>query len=378
MGSLLNFVYLSDKLEKNGGEDFQQGPMFIYLHERKNYSYTTNGKLKSGFKNIVMMEGINTLESFLKIDDTTINFIKNNEVKLLAVSLADPTISEKYISVVEKLNKTLGNEKYITFDSNMNLSNFTIEYFLEEATWDKKTFFENEINELNYQSEEIKISELDNFRNKKFISFNRNVDKHHRVALLHEWLNNDYSDSYFSFINNVEYVNEIIGIGPLKNINFYNSKLPIEIDTQDTTNKYHFRTTNTFKKDLFLDSSINIVTETSCYFNELFISEKILKPILNYQPFIVLGPTYYLKQLKSYGFKTFSDFWDESYDEIENPYKRIPMVINLIKQLNKKSITEINELYQKTKDICIYNRQLFDSMELDSFPKIFKQIENEW
>ena len=54
------------------------------------------------------------------------------------------------------------------------------------------------------------------------------------------------------------------------------------------------------------------------------------------------------------------------------------MAISLIHELNKKSIEELNELYQKTKNICIYNRELFDSMELDSFPKIFKQIEDEW
>ena len=77
MGSILNFVYLSDILEKNGGDSFQCGPMFIYLHERNNYSYTTNGKLKNGFKNILMMEGVNTLESFLNIDENIIHFIKN-------------------------------------------------------------------------------------------------------------------------------------------------------------------------------------------------------------------------------------------------------------------------------------------------------------
>lgn len=379
MGSFLNFVFLSDNLEKNGGDDFQQGPMFIYITERNRYSYTLNGQLKEGYKNILMMEGVNTLESFLNLDNFILEFIKTNDVKLLAVSLADPTIKEKYFNVLNYLNKKIGKDKYIVFDSNMRLSEcFNIQYFLEEATWDKKTFFDSEKNDLNYFSEEIKQNELDLFKNKKFISFNRNIDKHHRASLFHEWINNDYSDSYFSFINNIEYVNEIVGVGKIKDLNFYNSKLPIELDTFETDNKFYFRTTNTFKKELFLNSCINIVTETSCFFNELFISEKILKPILNYQPFIVLGPYQYLRELKKYGFKTFSEVWDESYDEIINPYERIPAVISLINNLNKKTIQEFNEIYQKIKNICIYNRELFDSLELDSFPQIFKKIENEW
>ena len=30
-----------------------------------------------------------------------------------------------------------------------------------------------------------------------------------------------------------------------------------------------------------------------------------------YQPFIVLGPKGILKQIRSHGFKTFGEFWDE-------------------------------------------------------------------
>jgi hypothetical protein len=146
----------------------------------------------------------------------------------------------------------------------------------------------------------------------------------------------------------------------------------------DTNNKNSFSASGTFKKELFLNSCINIVTETSFINKELFISEKVLKPILMYQPFIVLSSYKYLNQLKKYGYKTFSDFWDESYDDIEDSKLRLKVVLELIRELNSKSIEELNELYQKTKDICIYNRRLHDSMELDSLPQIFKKIENEW
>lgn len=381
MGSLLNFVFLSDTLDKNGPDGFSIcGPLFWYIINN-NYSYTINGNLKEGFKNILMIEGNNSLDSFNYIPNDILNFILQNDVKLLAVSLADPSNVFTYKTAKSNLEKLLPNKFYI-LDSNSSLKGcLTVDYFLEEANYPRqKTSNFGIVNDLGYLSEEIEISELDTFREKKFLSFNRTTDKPHRASLLHEYLTNDYSDSYFSFINKLEYLGDIPNVGDIRSkYDFYNSKLPIELDTQFTPNKTSFNISSTFKKELFLNSCINIVTETSFENNELFVSEKVLKPILMYQPFILVGPYHYLKHIKEkYGFKTFSDFWDESYDEIIDSHDRMKVIINLIKKLNKKTIEELNELYKKTKDICIYNRRLLDSMELDSFPQIFKKIENEW
>lgn len=381
MGSLLNFVFLSDKLEKNGPDGFSShGPLFWYI-VNNNYSYTLNGKLKDGFKNILMIEGSNSLDSFKNIPNHILQFVLDNDVKLLAVSLADPSNSFAYKNAKSNLEKLLPNKFYI-LDSNSSFADcLTMDYFLEEANYPRqKNNNFGIVNDLGYLSEEIETSELNTFREKKFLSFNRTTDKEHRASLLHEYIINDYSDSYFSFLGKLKYLGDIPNIGSIRNAyDFYNSKLPIELDTQNITNKTGFGSSSTFKKNLFLNSCINIVTETSFENNELFISEKVIKPILMYQPFIIIGPANYLKHLREkYKFKTFSDFWDESYDEIYHSPDRIKVIINLIRDLNKKSIQELNELYQKTKDICIYNRRLLDSMELDSFPQIFKQIENEW
>ena len=189
--------------------------------------------------------------------------------------------------------------------------------------------------------------------------------------------------SSFSFLNfSRPFLNQIDAYlsSPQLKLEEYTSKLPIELDTKninENTNLTRFRTNNTFKKDLFLNSCINIVTETTFEQNELFISEKIIKPIIGYQPFIVIGPYQYLKELKNLGFKSFSNFWDESYDEIINPKERYFAIEKIILELNNKTIDEINEIYPKTKNICIYNRKVFDNYEEDSLTNIIKQIENE-
>jgi hypothetical protein len=63
------------------------------------------------------------------------------------------------------------------------------------------------------------------------------------------------------------------------------------------------------------------------------------------------GQPYTLRHLKELGFKTFSDYWDESYDEELYTTKRIDMICNLIDIIEKDYMSLFNEV----KDICEYN-----------------------
>ena len=74
------------------------------------------------------------------------------------------------------------------------------------------------------------------------------------------------------------------------------------------------------------------------------------------------------------GLKTFSDFWDESYDEIEEPKKRYIEVSKLILELNSKSIEELNKIYQQTKDIVIYNKNYLNNLELNELDTFLKNL----
>lgn len=106
-------------------------------------------------------------------------------------------------------------------------------------------------------------------------------------------------------------------------------------------------------------SKINIVTETFCERKQPirgFITEKIWKPIICLQPFVVLGYQHYLKDLREMGFKTFDSVWNENYDNDPNPYRRADDIIKLMSKI--KDINS-NELYKQTEEIRVYNRNLF-------------------
>jgi hypothetical protein len=109
-------------------------------------------------------------------------------------------------------------------------------------------------------------------------------------------------------------------------------------------------------KEIYNKSYFSIITETEFQDDVWFLSEKTIKPIMHYHPFIVVGSPYTLKELKSYGFKTFSDFWDESYDEMESSNDRIIAIFKLCKELILKSKEEWDLLYKNLIPILEHNR----------------------
>jgi hypothetical protein len=98
----------------------------------------------------------------------------------------------------------------------------------------------------------------------------------------------------------------------------------------------------------------SVVLETSVNdHTPMFLTEKTFKPIAFYHPFMLLGHTGSLSQIRSFGFETFPEIFDESYDDISDVRQRIEKITQEIKK-----ITHI----EYTKDIqekLSHNRNLF-------------------
>ena len=72
-----------------------------------------------------------------------------------------------------------------------------------------------------------------------------------------------------------------------------------------------------------------------------------------------------LKELKTFGFKTFDGLFDESYDEIIDRWERLDFILNEIDKILLKSPEEIKNLYNKYFDVCVYNRNhLFENISI--------------
>lgn len=106
---------------------------------------------------------------------------------------------------------------------------------------------------------------------------------------------------------------------------------------------------------------IQIVAETLFETKRTHLTEKVFKPIVMHQPFILFAGPNSLQYLKRYGFKTFSEFWDESYDNILDDNLRFEKILELIDSLSKLSDSEFNHLLERIQPILDHNQKHFYS-----------------
>ena len=111
-----------------------------------------------------------------------------------------------------------------------------------------------------------------------------------------------------------------------------------------------------YSADDYQNTLFDVVLETLVDDSRIHLTEKILRPIACGQPFLLVGTANSLAYLKQYGFKTYGDFLDESYDEEPDIINRMEKVIAVMSNLKDKD-------YAAIKAIADWNRQYFFSDE---------------
>ena len=86
------------------------------------------------------------------------------------------------------------------------------------------------------------------------------------------------------------------------------------------------------------------------------LSEKIFKPIVNFQPFVFASYKGALQLLRDLGFKTFSPYIDESYDDEPDEAKRLDMIYTEIKKLCAMDINSLHNWYWSMEETLLHNR----------------------
>lgn len=135
-------------------------------------------------------------------------------------------------------------------------------------------------------------------------------------------------------------------------------------------------------KRIYMNTYFSVITETLFYENGYYISEKTFKGFAHLHPFVVVGKPGILKYLKKLGFKTFSDFWSEEYDNIEDDSDRMIELNKVISSLIKKTNEEWDFLTEQIIPILKHNRETLLKYDEDVINSIyinnlFKLLENE-
>ena len=127
----------------------------------------------------------------------------------------------------------------------------------------------------------------------------------------------------------------------------------------------------------------NVVTETHCEvgwketdFDDLFITEKTCKALIT-QPFIIVGNYGTLKYLKSLGFETYPELFDESYDLMDNPVdldkktrikgNRLNFILDEVERLCNMNKNELEKIYKSVLWKVEHNRKVMLDFQDDEF-----------
>lgn len=104
---------------------------------------------------------------------------------------------------------------------------------------------------------------------------------------------------------------------------------------------------------------IHLVAETIFDYDKIHLTEKVFKPMVMSQPFIIWGPPGTLDTLKKYGFRTFDSVWSEEYDREKNHDRRMELLLDLVKSIITLSPERYQDLYKKCLPILEHNRHWF-------------------
>jgi len=166
----------------------------------------------------------------------------------------------------------------------------------------------------------------------------------------------------------------------LKESNFLD-KLPIYLDVGDFNNPYPGDQIGHIRSEKYPDiisevgdsnphKSHNnqcyfaICTETS--FDVARLTGAPVKTIL-LNPFLLVGGAGSLGILHSFGFKTFPNIFDESYDEIEDPITRHKHLVNEVERICSLTEDEKHQLYLESIPTIKYNQEQFKRIDTKKF-----------
>lgn len=122
-------------------------------------------------------------------------------------------------------------------------------------------------------------------------------------------------------------------------------------------NKWSFedRSDPCLSENFYQETFMEIVSESMFSCPHSYFSEKVFKPIVHRTPFLFFGPAYSLKRLHKHGFKTFSDFWNEDYDNESDHHLRFLKCCHTMQEIVTQPLEDLIKMYSKMQDIVNYN-----------------------
>jgi hypothetical protein len=217
-----------------------------------------------------------------------------------------------------------------------------------------------------YNYTQLMPNPQDRVINRTFIAPNRIIAgaRQHRLLMLYHIFKNNMQNNWVSCpavcpgenISAVDASSKLAHIYPDIQDVFEKAPLPMSFPNESDA-PMHSCWLSLF--DESADSLLYLVTETIASGRRNHLTEKSFKPICLRMPFVLVATAGSLAYLRKYGFQTFSDFWDESYDHEPDEVRRIEMIADVLKRLNAMTPTQKQSLFNSMIPVLEHNYNHF-------------------
>ena len=181
----------------------------------------------------------------------------------------------------------------------------------------------------------------------------------------------DHSDKKYDFLylnkqyryHRAKLYKKLSDRGVLENslyTNWPERKLPAEYELPWAQDYPEYGMDQDIYEKPYNDTACSIVSETNDNDHDVFMTEKIWKPIIAQQFFVVHGNYLYLQKLRDMGFKTFNNYFEEAYDLDRDPDIRINTIVDVCDRLRDAPWQDI---YLQSQALRQYNFDNFFNKE---------------
>lgn len=158
-------------------------------------------------------------------------------------------------------------------------------------------------------------------------------------------------------------------------------KLPLTLDIDfRNRNDWKFKDVGHRTLDVYLqDSWFDVVVEDAVpqFFMDddvVIFTEKTVKSIARGRPFLLYGKPGQLDALRQLGFRTFSPWFDESYDDVNHHIHRAQHLARCVKKICELSLSDKMKIWSELQEITAHNLNHLLSMKNKIYWKPIKEF----
>jgi len=332
----------------------------------------------------------------LLLSKNIVNLVNENKLKILFLCNFEP-ITESFLTIHHQIARICGLQNIKKIDN--------IIFTASDSTIEQRVLdYKEELLKTDNTANLIKFKDVNGYGyiQSKILASSNNINwlevycnNYHNKPYLFLYLNNRVTYHRFLLYKQIEYKN-LLDHG-IYSWHGYNQAYRLDYDPIHHF-YYQLKTTSTFNDEaqkfidyvrsnptieiakmkddyaesLLLDplvegSKINpnwisntyfsIVTETHVGHLPSHVTEKIYKLMFYCHPFIVVGPTNHLATLHRYGFRTFPEMFDESYDTMPETFEKYNFISDQIKfYTTEEGKKKLEQLLPTLKATLEYNR----------------------